>query len=67
MTVRSQHSIYDLDYLRGNLKAGEAYDWYYADDVARAAQTRSAISDGLGKPWTFRAKDIWNWWSNAAL
>lgn len=30
----------------------------------RAAQTRSTISDGLGKPWTFRAKDLWNWWSN---
>jgi len=59
------NSIYDLDYLRGNLNGGEAYDWYYADGAARAAQSRSTISDGLGKPWTFRAKDIWNWWSNA--
>ncbi|HEY0236560.1 MAG TPA: glycoside hydrolase/phage tail family protein [Afipia sp.] len=58
-------SIYERDYLRGNLQGGEAYDWYYADDAARAAQERSPITDGLGKPWTFRAKDIWNWWSNA--
>jgi len=58
-------SIYDKDYLAGNLTGGEAFDWYYADAAARTAQTRSAITDGLGKPWTFRAKDIWSWWSNA--
>lgn len=58
-------SIYDPAYLAGNLRGGEAYDWYYADDAARAAQTRSPITDGLGKPWTFRAKDLWNWWANA--
>jgi hypothetical protein len=56
-------SIYDADYLAGNLRRGESYDWYYADDAARAAQERTPITDGLGKPWTFRAKDIWNWWS----
>lgn len=58
-------SIYERDYLRGNLRGGEAYDWYYADEAARAAQDRSPITDGLGKPWIFRAKDIWSWWSNA--
>ena len=58
-------SIYERDYLKSRLQSGEAYDWYYADDSARAAQTRSAITDGLGKPWVFRAKDIWNWWSSA--
>jgi hypothetical protein len=57
-------STYDLGYLRGNVSAGEAFDWYYADDAARAAQTRTDITDGLGKPWTFRVKDIWSWWSN---
>ena len=57
-------SIYDQVYLRDNLDSGEDYDWYYASDAARAAQTRTAITDGLGKPWVFRAKDIWNWWSN---
>jgi hypothetical protein len=58
-------STHDKDYLAGNITGGEGYDWYYADDAARAAQTRSNITDGLGKPWTFRVKDIWNWWSNA--
>lgn len=52
-----------LDYLTGNLAGGEGFDWYYADDAARAAQTRTPITDGLGKPWMFRQKDIWNFWS----
>ena len=52
-----------LGYLAGNLRGGEGYDWYYADDAARAAQTRTPITDGLGKPWIFRVKDIWNWWA----
>ncbi|WP_022721070.1 glycoside hydrolase/phage tail family protein [Rhodopseudomonas sp. B29] len=56
-------STYDHGYLAGNLAAGEGYDWYYADDTARAAQARTPITDGLGKPWTFRVKDIWNFWS----
>jgi len=58
-------SIYDTSYLAANLRGGEAYDWYYADDAARAAQARSPITDGLGKPWLYRAKDIWAWWANA--
>ena len=58
-------SIYDRDYLAGNLRGGDAYDWFYANDAARVAQTRTPITDGLGKPWVFRAKDLWNWWSNA--
>jgi hypothetical protein len=57
-------SPYDKTYLADNLARGEGYDWYYADDAARAAQTRSTITDGLDKPWIFRAKDIWNWWGN---
>jgi hypothetical protein len=57
-------SIHDPAYLSGNLRGGEAYDFFYADDVARAVQTRAPITDGLGKPWVFRAKDLWNWWSN---
>lgn len=64
LDVASSSSIYDRGYLRGNLQGGEAYDWFYADDAARAAQSRAPITDGLGKPWVFRAKDIWNWWSN---
>lgn len=57
-------TIHDRDYLAGNLNGGEAYAWYYADDAARAAQDRAPIADGLGKPWIYRAKDLWNWWAN---
>lgn len=60
-------SIHDRGYLAVNLNGGEAYDWYYADDAARIAQTRAAITDGLGKPWIYRAKDLWNWWANAHI
>jgi len=58
-------SPYRVSYLAGYLNGGEAYDWYYTDDAARDAQSRSAITDGLGKPWIFRQKDIWNFWSQA--
>jgi hypothetical protein len=57
--------IYDRAYLAANLNGGEAFDFYYANDVDRAAQTRVPITDGLGKAWTFRAKDLWSFWSNA--
>ncbi len=58
-------SVYDVGYLRSRMAAGEAYDWYYADDAARAAQQRSLITDGAyGKPWIYRAKDFSGWWSN---
>ncbi len=56
-------STYDRDYLARNVTAGEAFDWYYADDAARAAQARAPITDGLGKPWTFRVKDIRGFWA----
>ncbi len=54
---------HDPAYLRANLRAGEAFDFYYADDDARRAQARTPITDGGGKPWIHRAKDLWNWWS----
>lgn len=55
----------DLAYLRSRLTSGEAYDWYYADPAGRAAQDRLEITDGAyGKPWLFRPKDLWGWWSN---
>jgi hypothetical protein len=56
---------YDPAYLAANVAGGEGYDWYYADDAARLAQTRTAITDGgYGEPWVFRPKDLVNWWSN---
>ncbi|KWT68942.1 Gene Transfer Agent host specificity protein [Hyphomicrobium sulfonivorans] len=57
-------SIYDHAYLSGNLRAGEGFDWYYASTEDRAAQVRTPISDGLGKPWVYRYKDIRSWWLN---
>jgi hypothetical protein len=63
LDVELASSIHDRAYLAANLAGGEAYDWYYASDAARAAQDRAPIADGLGKPWLYRAKDLWNWWS----
>lgn len=58
-------SIYDLDYLRGNVAGGEGYDWYYASEEDAAAQIRTPIEDGAhDEPWIYRYKDIKNWWSN---
>jgi len=59
-------SQYDLQYLQENIGGGEGYDWYYASGADRAAQTRTAITDGAyGEHWVFRNKDFLNWWSNA--
>ncbi|MCC6006890.1 MAG: glycoside hydrolase/phage tail family protein [Rhodobacteraceae bacterium] len=56
-------SIHDQAYLRGNVEAGEHYDWFYPDAAARAAQARQPITDGAHQePWVYRAKDIRNWW-----
>lgn len=58
-------SVYDLEYLTRRVISGEAFDWYYADYAARAAQVRLPITDGAyGKPWIYRQKDLAGWWSN---
>ncbi len=58
-------SIYNLDYLKGNVAGGEGYDWFYHSQEAEAAQIRSDISDGAyEEPWVYRYKDILNWWRN---
>jgi hypothetical protein len=57
-------SVYDLDYLKSGLTGGEGYDWYYASDADRQSQTRTQITDGLGKSWMFRFKDLKSWWLN---
>jgi hypothetical protein len=59
--ARSQH---DLDHLCARQVSGEAFDWFYASPAAREAQARTPITDGLGKPWIFRQKDLAGWWSN---
>ena len=57
-------SIYDLDYLTGNVAGGEGYDWYYHSTEARESQRRTPITDGDGEPWVWRYKDLLGWWSN---
>ncbi|KAA5599842.1 baseplate multidomain protein megatron [Blastochloris sulfoviridis] len=53
-------------YLAANIRGGEAFDWFYADDAARLAQARTPIEDGaFGKPWVFRQKDLAGWWTHA--
>lgn len=57
-------SIYDLGYLKARLFSGEGFEWFYASDADRAAQLRTPITDGAGKPWVFRYKDIRSWWQS---
>jgi len=56
-------AIYDRAYLQSNIAAGEGFAWVYASAADRAAQLRGAITDGAGKPWVFRYKDLRAWWS----
>ncbi|UYK67820.1 glycoside hydrolase TIM-barrel-like domain-containing protein [Xanthomonas sacchari] len=54
--------IYDVDYLKSNIEAGELFDWYYQD---RTNNIKAPITDGAyNKPWVYRQKDIRSWWSN---
>ncbi len=59
--------ITDRDYLDGNVEGGEHFDWFYADQAARDAQTRTPIADAdpANEPWVFRFKDVQGWWANA--
>lgn len=55
----------DRAYLAAQVAGGEGFDWYYADDAARAAQVRTPIVDTAhGEHWVFRNKDLVGWWSN---
>lgn len=55
---------HDFAYLKANVFGGEGYDWFYASEADRNSQTRTPITDGSGKPWVFRFKDIRSWWQN---
>lgn len=58
-------SLYNLDYLRGNIAGGEGFDWFYASPEGEAAQQRQPIVDGdWGEEWVFRYKDLRGWWQN---
>ncbi len=55
----------DVAYLRSRVFAGEAFDFYYASDEDRLNGIRTPITDGLGKPWIHRQKDLRSWWANS--
>lgn len=63
--AQEARNAYDPAFLEKRTAAGEGYDWFYANDIARANGTRQTITDGLGSPWINRPKDICNWWRNA--
>jgi len=50
--------------LAAAIAGGEYFDWFYADEAARAAGVRTPIADGQGEPWLWRAKDLAAWWGN---
>lgn len=54
----------DVTALQTQIEAGEGFDWYYASCADRKAHIRTAITDGLGKPWVYRFKDLRSWWEN---
>ncbi|GLQ34062.1 phage host specificity protein [Amylibacter marinus] len=57
--------IYNQQYLMDNIEGGEGFDWYYGSDLDRESQIRTPITDGAyQEPWTYRYKDIRNWWGN---
>ncbi|ADK73485.1 tail protein [Roseobacter phage RDJL Phi 1] len=59
-------SIYDKDYLKGQVEGGEGYDYFYASDADRESQTRTKIEDTAhSEHWVFRQKDIRNWWNQS--
>ena len=52
----------DPAYLTSQIEGGEGFDWYYADETARAAQVRTPIIDTAhGEHWIFRVKDLAGW------
>lgn len=51
--------------LAAQVAGGEGFDWFYASDADRAAQTRTPIVDTAhGEDWVFRVKDLKGWWSH---
>jgi hypothetical protein len=56
----------DPAYLAAQVAGGEEFDWFYASDADRAAQTRTPIIDTAhGEHWVFRPKDLKGWWGHA--
>ncbi len=59
-------SIYNLEYLKGNVAGGEGFDWFYLNQADRNAQIRVPITDGAyGEDWVYRYKDLKSWWAQS--
>jgi hypothetical protein len=54
----------DVTALQGQIEGGEGFDWYYANNADRKKRVRTTITDGSGKPWVYRYKDLRSWWQN---
>ncbi len=63
-TFDEGRSSTDRNMLSSQIAGGEGFHWYYRNPSDRAEGIRTPITDGFGKPWTFRYKDLINWWSN---
>jgi GTA TIM-barrel-like domain/Putative phage tail protein len=56
----------DVATFQAGIEGGEAYEFYYANDAARLAKSRTPITDGAyNEPWVWRQKDLRGFWSNA--
>ncbi|TXR49873.1 baseplate multidomain protein megatron [Phyllobacterium endophyticum] len=58
------NSPYDLSGLQSQIASGEGFDWCYRSVLDRTLRTRTPITDGAGKAWVYRYKDLNSWWSN---
>lgn len=59
-------SIYDLNYLKGQVEGGEDFHYFYLNETNRNNQVRTRIADlAHSEHWVFRQKDIRNWWGQA--
>ncbi|MFN3558120.1 MAG: glycoside hydrolase/phage tail family protein [Brevundimonas sp.] len=56
----------DPGYLALQVAGGEGFDWFYASEADRLAQTRTPIIDGAhGEDWVYRVKDLAGWWRHS--
>ena len=48
-----------------HIESGEGYDYFYANEAARAARNKTTISDSsYNEPWIYRQKDVRGFWKN---
>jgi hypothetical protein len=56
----------DIPALQAGIESGEGFDFYYANEAARASKARTPITDDAhNEPWVWRQKDVRSFWLNA--